>query len=200
MASVLLASVWVIGAVFVTAGLLKFADRRQFISEVVDYRVAPRSMATATLFNPNVDVQCELPVPAGFQVEDRLNPSLAYPFELGGITNIDLPPGEASPESGFPRVDLIPEHGVLLWIVAYDTTWESNSARRPKTNGAQLTGVPGLMSRASRASRWDNVRWDQTVVDLGPTKRCHLFTFAGPDAEAAESRIDGVAPAIHFRG
>lgn len=87
-----------------------------------------------------------------------------------------------------------------MWIIAYDTTWEINSARIPNSNGAQLTGVPGLMARASRASRWDNVSWDQTVVDLGPTKRCHPFTFAGPEAEAAEGQVDGVAPSIHFRG
>lgn len=157
-------------------------------------------MATATLFNPNVEIQCQLPLPAGFQVKERLNPSLAYPFELGGITNIDLPPGEASPESGFPRVDLIPKHGILLWIVAYDTTWESNSARDPEASGTQVTGAPGLMSRGSRPSRWDNVSWDQTTVNLGPTKHCHLFTFAGPAAEAAGSSIDDVAPAIRFRG
>lgn len=57
MASVVLASEWVIGAVFVTAGLLKFADRRQFVSEVADYRVLPRALVVpaATLL-PAVEI------------------------------------------------------------------------------------------------------------------------------------------------
>lgn len=157
-------------------------------------------MAIATLSNPQVEIQCELRVPDGFRVENRLNPNLAYPFELGGITNTKIPPGEASPESGFPRVDLIPQDGVLLWIVAYDTTWEADSARPPKFDGTQVAGAPGLMSRASRPSRWDNVTWAQTFVDVSPTKRCQLFTFAGPGAQAGETGIDKVAPSLRFQG
>jgi hypothetical protein len=54
-------------------------------------------MAPATLYNAKVEIQCELDLPAGFRVAPRLNPNLAYPFELGGITNAEIPPGEASP-------------------------------------------------------------------------------------------------------
>jgi hypothetical protein len=157
-------------------------------------------MPRAMLSNANVRISCDLPIPDGFRAEDRLNPSLAYPFELGGVTNVDLPPGEASPESGFPRVDLLPADGVLLWIVAYDTTWERDSARTPQEVGVQLTGVPGLMSRASRPSRWSNVNWSQTFVDIGATKRCHLFTFTGSSAHSAEGNIDEVAPLMRIQG
>jgi hypothetical protein len=157
-------------------------------------------MPYATLSNTNVQMSCEVPVPDGFRAESRLNPSLLYPFELGGITNVDLPPGEASPESGFPRVDLLPADGVLLWIVAYDTTWEHDSARTPSADGIELSGVPGLMARASSASRWPNVSWAQTLVDVGPTKRCHLFTFSGPSADSVERHIDEIAPVMRIQG
>lgn len=157
-------------------------------------------MPTTTLFNRAVDVRCEVPVPPGFAAQSRLNPSLAYPFELGGIANVDIPPGQALPESGFPRVDLIPADGVLLWIIAYDTAWESDPAREPETHGVQLTGVPGLMARAPRPSRWDNVSWFHTTVQIGATKSCQFFTFAGPAASAAESRIDEVAPSLQIFG
>lgn len=157
-------------------------------------------MATAILSNPKAEIQCELTVPDGFRVENRLIPSLAYPFELGGITNTKIPPGEVSPESGFPRVDLIPQDGVLLWIVAYDTTWEADSARSPKSDGTQVAGAPGLMSRASRPSRWNNVSWAQTLVAVSSTKSCQLFTFAGPGAQAGEASIDKVAPSLRFQG
>jgi hypothetical protein len=56
------------------------------------------------------------------------------------------------------------------------------------------------MSRAPTPSRWANISWAQTLVDLGPTKRCQLFTFAGPAAQDAESSIDGVGPSIRFQG
>lgn len=157
-------------------------------------------MPTTTLFNPDVEVRCELPIPEGFKAEERLNPSLAYPFELGGITNVELPPGEASPESGFPRVNLIPKGGLLLWLVAYDTTWEQDSGRRPQNAGVQLTGVPGLMARTPRPSRWDGVNWFHTLVQLTATKRCQFFTFTGPAAASAESSIDELAPTVRLFG
>lgn len=87
-----------------------------------------------------------------------------------------------------------------MWIVAYDTTWENDSGRTPSSSGAQATGAPGLMSRAPTPSRWANISWAQTLVDLGPTKRCQLFTFAGPAAHDAESSIDDVGPSIRFQG
>lgn len=42
MPSVLLAIQWLIGAAFVAAGALKLVARRQFVTEVADYRVVPR--------------------------------------------------------------------------------------------------------------------------------------------------------------
>src|SRR4051794_7025531 len=44
MSSVLLAVEWVVAVVFVAAGCLKLADRRQFASEVADYRVLPPAL------------------------------------------------------------------------------------------------------------------------------------------------------------
>jgi hypothetical protein len=155
-------------------------------------------MQTATLFNSDVSIGCEVPVPDGFKVEQRLNPSLYYPFELGGLGNVDLPPGEASRESGFPRVDLIPEGGALLWIVAYDMSWERDSSRRAQAEGVETRGVPGLMARAPRPSRWPNVTWFHTTVKLTATKRCQFFTFTGPAATAAERRIDELASDVRI--
>ena len=44
MSSVLLAIEWLIGAAFVAAGALKLVARRQFVTEVADYRVVPRHL------------------------------------------------------------------------------------------------------------------------------------------------------------
>jgi hypothetical protein len=57
MASVLLAVQWLVATLFVVAGCLKLADRRQFVSEIADYRILPAVLVklAATLI-PGVEI------------------------------------------------------------------------------------------------------------------------------------------------
>jgi hypothetical protein len=157
-------------------------------------------MSSVTLTNSKVLVTCDIDVPAGFAPVDRLNPRLEYPFELGGVLNVPLAPGEATDESGFPRIDLLPPRGVLLWIVAYDTTYEADAARQPVGGSQSVTGVPSLRSRKETPSRWDNVLWSQTEIRLGATKTCQIFTFVGGSPFAPSVAIDGLSANITFTG
>lgn len=75
---------------------------------------APR-MTEAEPFN------VELDVPEGFDHASRVTPELIYPVEVAAISNWSVPPNT---DDAWPRVDVIPEGGLLLWIVRGDVAFD----------------------------------------------------------------------------
>jgi hypothetical protein len=124
---------------------------------------------------------------------------LAYPFELGGICNVPLSTDPDPEESGFPRIDLLPARGLLLWVVAYDERVEADPDAVPPLDGTAVRDVAGFRNGEAAAPRWDNVRmWAKSR--LGDFKTCQLFAFAGTSPLAPTDILNPLLRSIALTG
>jgi hypothetical protein len=65
-------------------------------------------------------------VPDGYSYHSRVAPTLLYPVEVAAIANWDIPvnEGDDGAAEAWPRIDLMPKSGVLLWILQGDVGYD----------------------------------------------------------------------------
>jgi hypothetical protein len=123
-------------------------------------------------------------------VGSPLVPSLAYPSELAGIANLDVPPNPSTSDHGMPNVGWLPPGGALIWFslgnVIYDNSVmptlddpiETNNYPRPFTVNVS-THLSGLPEKARAERRWPSVWHYWTDIPLGLDQYVLMRVFAG---------------------
>lgn len=114
-------------------------------------------------------------VPPGCRVIPHPVPNLLYPLDVAATINWDMPPTipetvQDEDQASWPRIDLIPEDGIIVWLcvgdLARDYTVEPPPGR-PMTLGGRaipfLRPVDGPGSRSTQAGA--------TVPQLDPEDR-----------------------------
>lgn len=80
---------------------------------------AAKTVGSDRPFNVDVDV------PNGYFHNPAVTPSLVYPIEVAAIANWNIPVSSDDGDGdAWPRVDLIPDSGVLLWILQGDVRFD----------------------------------------------------------------------------
>lgn len=180
-----------------------------------------------TQLKSGVTVRVE--IPSNFGSRQRAVPSLGYPIEVAVVANWDIPDTPTSDElpdspPAWPRVDLLPDNGVLFWLVRgaveFDEETEPDDASRfrpsdyvylaPKslTTGAAAesqgvrTEEPALSVEDEQRSWWPNARmWGRRMplTDAKGTRTARplylqLYAFAGPRTDV--QYLDGVLSSL----
>jgi hypothetical protein len=97
--------------------------------------------------------ELEVDIPSGYRAYERAG-LLLYPSELVAISNWDVASAKPSTvevdgelPNGWPRLEVMPADGVLLWIVVGDVVQDNEVM--PWESGGPL-GVPGMTYLAPR--------------------------------------------------
>ncbi len=139
-------------------------------------------MTTTTLNHEKAQVDIEMTIPVGFTVYPRLA-GLGYPYELGGIANVPIATGQ-NDEDGFPRIDLLPARGALLWLVVFDDRFEDDHTARSPRDNVTKESIASFAAGDVAVSRWDNVRMWARTEPLTSDKSLGLYAFVGTSPNA----------------
>lgn len=157
-------------------------------------------MSHVAFTNKTAQVTCDAEVPSGFSAYQRLSPGLAYPFDLGGMSSVPFTVLPDPDEGGFPRIDLLPARGMLVWLVSFDDRVERDPTAAPPYDGTAIKGVPPVTPRDASVSHWENVRMWRKLIPLGASKRCGVFAFAGTSSYAPTDMLPQLLAGLSFKG
>lgn len=146
----------------------------------------------------------EADLPPGWRRYDKVVEQLVYPAELATFANFDLPPtgelGDLVPAE--PRVELVPNSGILLWLTLGDRDADQNDTEPfsyISPTGESFDAVEPLNpAREAVQSTVNDVREFRRQIGLGSTLYCDLWAWTGLAHSAPPDELQRLVSSLRF--
>lgn len=179
--------------------------------------------------NEITSLEVSFDLPSTFTYADRLVPGLGYPWEVVGISNWSVPqtiwqtPLDEETMGSWPRCDLMPPDGLLLWVLTGETRRDDRPVDRgwtqrrfqfltarggktPSPDARLRPNIADLDAEPVNDVRWEGVRSRTKVVGmpdkaggLGAEPRYLLLrAFTGAN-QASVRPLAEIAASISYR-